>query len=40
VTAEPEPQQEVRCQQRDVLAGGAIDLDEIAPPKILDPYKI
>ena len=33
--AEPEPQQEVRRQQRDVMAGGTIDPDEIATPKIL-----
>jgi hypothetical protein len=25
------------CQQRDVMAGGAIDLDEIALPEIPDP---
>jgi len=27
-----EPQQEVRCQECDVMAGGAIDLDKIATP--------
>jgi hypothetical protein len=32
--AEPEPQQKVRRQQRDVIAGGAIDLDEIATPEM------
>ncbi len=32
-----DPQEGVRRQQRDVLTGGAIDLDEVAPPEILDP---
>jgi len=35
--AEPEPQQELWREQRDVLAGGAIDLDKVALAKILDP---
>ena len=35
--AEPELHQKVRHQQRDMMAGGAIDLDEIATPEILDP---
>ena len=38
--AEPEPQQEVRCEQRDVMAGGAIDLHDIAAPEILDPCQV
>jgi hypothetical protein len=38
--AEPEPQQEVRPQQGDVMAGSTIDLDEIASPKILDPRQV
>jgi hypothetical protein len=33
--AEPEPQQKFWRQQRNVMTGGTIDLDEIAPPKIL-----
>jgi hypothetical protein len=33
---QPELHQGVGCQQRDVMAGSAIDLDEIASPKILD----
>jgi hypothetical protein len=35
--AEPKPQQKLRRQQRDVIAGGAIDLDEVALPETLDP---
>ena len=31
----PELQQDRWRDQRDVMAGGAIDLDEIAPPEIL-----
>ena len=38
--AEPEPQQKVRPQQSDVMAGGTIDLDEIASPEILDPRQV
>jgi hypothetical protein len=38
--AEPEPQKKVRPQQRDVMAGSAIDLDEIATPEILDPCQV
>jgi len=30
--AEPEPEQELGREQRDVMAGSPIDLDEIAPP--------
>ena len=37
---EPEPQQEVRCQQCAVMAGGAIDPDEITTPEILDPCQV
>ena len=33
--AEPEPPQELRRAQRHVVAGGTIDLDEIAMPEIL-----
>jgi hypothetical protein len=36
--AAPEAQKELRREQRDVTAGGAIDLDEIAPAKILDVF--
>jgi hypothetical protein len=35
-----EPQQEIRRQQRDVVAGSTIDLDEITTPEILDPRAI
>ena len=35
-----EPQEGVRRQQRDVLTGGAIDLDEVASPEILDPHYV
>jgi hypothetical protein len=35
--AQPEPQQKCRRQQRYMMAGGTIDLDEIAMPEILDP---
>jgi hypothetical protein len=35
--AEPEPPQELRRQQRHVMASGAIHLYEVAAPKILDP---
>jgi hypothetical protein len=38
--AEPERQQEVRRQQRDVMAGGTIDLHDIAATKILDPCQV
>jgi hypothetical protein len=40
LTAEPEPQQKIRPKQRDVMAGGTIDLDEIASPEIVDPRQI
>jgi len=33
--AEPEPSQELRLQQRQVMAGSAIDLNELASPQIL-----
>jgi hypothetical protein len=35
--AEPKPQQKFRRQQHNMMAGGTIDLDEIAMPEILDP---
>jgi hypothetical protein len=35
--AEPEPQQKLRRQPRDVVAGRTIDLDEITTPQILNP---
>ena len=35
--AKPEPQQKVRCRRRDVMAGGAIDLRDIAAPEVFDP---
>jgi hypothetical protein len=35
--AEPEAKQEVRRQQRDMVAGGTIDHYEVALPDILDP---
>jgi hypothetical protein len=38
--AEAEPEQKVGPQQRDVMASGAIDLDEIATPEILDPRQV
>ena len=38
--AQPYPQQGPRGQQRDVVAGGAIDHHEIAPPEILNPYRV
>jgi len=38
--AEPETQQAVGRQQRDVMAGGAIYLDQIAPLEILDPRDV
>jgi hypothetical protein len=38
--AQPEPYQKLRRQQRHVRAGGAIDLDEIATPEILDPRQV
>jgi hypothetical protein len=34
--AEPEPQEELRREQRDVITGGAIDLHEVALAKVLD----
>jgi hypothetical protein len=37
---QPKPGQECRCQQRRVSASGAVDLDEIPPPEILDPGRI
>jgi hypothetical protein len=38
--AQTVPEQKLRRQQRDMMAGGAIDLDEIAMPKILDPRQV
>jgi hypothetical protein len=38
--AQSELQQGRRREQRDVMAGGAIDLDEVAAPEILDPRQI
>jgi hypothetical protein len=35
LSANPEPQQKFRRQQRNVMASSAIDLDEIAAPEIL-----
>jgi hypothetical protein len=35
--AQPEPQEGLRRQQRDVMASGAIDLHEVALAEILDP---
>jgi hypothetical protein len=35
--AQSAPQQSLGRQQRDVMAGGAIDLREVARPEILDP---
>jgi hypothetical protein len=40
VGAEPEPQQKLRRQPRDVVAGRTIDLDEITTPQILNPRQI
>jgi|SRR5208282_1133820 len=36
----PEAQQELRCQQHDVMAGSTIHLDEGAPPEIFDPRQL
>ena len=35
-----QPQQRLRRQQRDMVAGGAIDLDEVTLPEILDPCRV
>jgi hypothetical protein len=35
--AEHEPQQGIRPQQGDAMAGGAIDLHDIAAPEVFDP---
>ena len=40
LTVEPEPPQELRRQQRHVMAGGAIDPEEIATPEIVDPRQV
>jgi len=40
VPAQPEPQQEVPRQQCYVMAGGTIDLHEVAAPEILNPRQI
>ena len=38
--AQADPEQSPRRQQRDVMAGRAIDLHKVAPPEILDPRRI
>jgi hypothetical protein len=38
--AQSDPQQRLWPQQRDMVAGGAIDLDEVARSKILDPRRV
>jgi hypothetical protein len=38
--AEPEAQQKLRREQRDVMASDTIDLDEIAPTETLDPRQV
>jgi hypothetical protein len=38
--AQSDPQQSGRRQQRDVVAGRAIHLYEVAPPKIRDPRRV
>jgi hypothetical protein len=38
--AQSDPEEGLRRQQRDVVAGGAIDLDEVALPEILDPRRV
>jgi len=38
--AQPEPKKGLRGQQRDVLAGRAIDLHEVTRPEILDPRRV
>jgi hypothetical protein len=40
VRVEPEAKEEVRREHRDMMAGGAIDLHEVALPEILDPRQI
>jgi hypothetical protein len=35
--AQADPQQSLRRQERDMVTGGAIDLDEVTQPKVLDP---
>jgi hypothetical protein len=37
---EPGPQQEVWRQQRNLMAGGAIDFDEFATPEIFDTCQV
>jgi hypothetical protein len=38
--AEPYPNQSLRRQQRDVMAGGLVNFDEVALPEILDPRRV
>ena len=38
--AQSGPEQRLRRQQRDMVAGGAIDLDEVTLPEILDPCRV
>jgi hypothetical protein len=38
--AQTELEQKVGRQQRDMMAGCAIDLHEVAPPEILDPRQV
>jgi hypothetical protein len=40
VRPKPEPKKELGRQQRDVMAGSAIDLHEIAAPEVLDPHQV
>jgi len=40
VRAKPEPKKELACQHRDVMAGGAIDLDELALPEVPDSGQV
>src|SRR5215472_19173977 len=37
---QPQPLQGLRRQQREVMAGGAVRLDKITPPEILDPRHV
>ena len=38
--AQPEPEQKVGREQRDMMTAGTIDLDEIATPEIFDPRRV
>jgi hypothetical protein len=40
IRAQSDPHQRVRRQQRNVVAGGAIYLDEVTYPEILDPRRV